>query len=220
MCIGFFTAWSPYAFVSIWAAFGDIDVIPPLAFAVPAMFSKSSTIYNPLIYLLLKPNFRHLLCKDMLTLRQVCVRGCLAVCVPQDSCRPALALGQHSVRPRGHLTTVSLAHCPCEKCNDPFEQFRNYPRRCPISVSTVQFSMQDSGEPEADLELDPEAGIRHESSAEAKKPVQVLVKRRKSSEIDSLEITLEMVSARAKVAKGARKSWAGLRVGAFSLCLC
>ncbi|XP_036438499.1 opsin 7, group member a [Colossoma macropomum] len=208
VCIGFFTAWSPYAFVSIWAAFGDVEVIPPLAFAVPAMFSKSSTIYNPLIYLLLKPNFRHLLCKEMLSLRQVCVRSCVAVCVPRDSCRPTLALGLHTLRPQSHLAPMGLGHCPCERCNDPFEQFRNYPRRCPINVNTVQFSVQDSGEPEAQLELDPEAAgaeIRLESSkrssAEAMKEVQVLVRGKKISEIDSLEITLETMPAPDKVAK-------------------
>ncbi|XP_072552402.1 opsin 7, group member a [Salminus brasiliensis] len=207
VCIGFFTAWSPYALVSIWAAFGDIEVIPPLAFAVPAMFSKSSTIYNPLIYLLLKPNFRHLLCKDMLSLRQVCAERCLAMCVLWDTCRPALALRTRSLRPQSHLAPVGLGHCSCEWCNDPFEQFRNYPRHCPIQVNTVQFSLQNNGESEAELELDPEGeagiklGVSKRSSAEAEKSVQVLVRGRKSSEIDSLEITLETVSTYAKATK-------------------
>uniref|UniRef100_A0A8C2WHQ3 Opsin 7, group member a n=1 Tax=Cyclopterus lumpus TaxID=8103 RepID=A0A8C2WHQ3_CYCLU len=64
VCISFFAAWSPYAVVSMWAAFGHIENISPLAFALPAMFAKSSTIYNPIIYLMLRPNIQMLLNPD------------------------------------------------------------------------------------------------------------------------------------------------------------
>uniref|UniRef100_A0A3P8S4W3 Opsin 7, group member a n=1 Tax=Amphiprion percula TaxID=161767 RepID=A0A3P8S4W3_AMPPE len=77
VCIGFFAAWSPYAVVSMWAAFGHVENIPPLAFAMPAMFAKSSTIYNPIIYLTLRPNFRRIMCRDIGTLCHACLRGCL-----------------------------------------------------------------------------------------------------------------------------------------------
>uniref|UniRef100_A0A3B3ZIE8 G-protein coupled receptors family 1 profile domain-containing protein n=1 Tax=Periophthalmus magnuspinnatus TaxID=409849 RepID=A0A3B3ZIE8_9GOBI len=70
VCIGFLVAWTPYAAVAMWAAFGDALLVPPIAFAVAALFAKSSTIYNPLVYLLCKPNFRQCLCKDSTTLRQ------------------------------------------------------------------------------------------------------------------------------------------------------
>ncbi|XP_063056475.1 opsin 7, group member a [Engraulis encrasicolus] len=73
VCIGFLAAWSPYAVVSMWAAFGHYQDIPPLAFAVPAVFAKSSPLYNPLVYLLLKPNFRQDL--HSLLLACVCVSG-------------------------------------------------------------------------------------------------------------------------------------------------
>uniref|UniRef100_A0A8C6T8B8 Opsin 7, group member b n=1 Tax=Neogobius melanostomus TaxID=47308 RepID=A0A8C6T8B8_9GOBI len=65
VCIGFLTAWSPYAVVSMWAAFGNPATVPPMAFALAAIFAKSSTLYNPIVYLLFKPNFRKSLCRDV-----------------------------------------------------------------------------------------------------------------------------------------------------------
>ncbi|XP_042602673.1 opsin-5-like [Cyprinus carpio] len=215
VCIGFFTAWSPYALVSMWAAFGHLEDIPPLAFAIPAVFAKSSTLYNPLIYLLLKPNFRHLLCKDMRSLRGVCMHYCLCQCFPHWSYRPSLALNLRPLRRRGQSISesigapVGLFHCPCERCNDPFEQFKHYPRRCPIKVNTVQLSLQDSTEPELELELEQEPREIKEckpksQSMDCKKSVRVIVRGRKCSEIDSLEITLETVPVHGEAAKNGK----------------
>ncbi|XP_003963605.2 opsin 7, group member d [Takifugu rubripes] len=75
VCIGFLGAWSPYAIVAMWAAFGDATWVPPDAFAIAAILAKSSTIYNPVVYLLCKPNFRECLYKDTSTLRQRIYRG-------------------------------------------------------------------------------------------------------------------------------------------------
>ncbi|KAK2851757.1 hypothetical protein Q5P01_008033 [Channa striata] len=75
VCIGFLGAWTPYAAVAMWAAFGDATQVPPAAFALAAMFAKSSTIYNPIVYLLCKPNFRECLYKDTSLLRQRIYRG-------------------------------------------------------------------------------------------------------------------------------------------------
>lgn len=75
VCIGFLGAWSPYAIVAMWAAFGDAAWVPPDAFAIAAILAKSSTIYNPVVYLLCKPNFRECLYKDTSTLRQRIYRG-------------------------------------------------------------------------------------------------------------------------------------------------
>ncbi|XP_063064341.1 opsin-5-like [Engraulis encrasicolus] len=69
VCIGFLGAWSPYAAIAMWAAFVDQEVIPPFAFALAAVFAKSSTIYNPVVYLLFKPNFRKSLCRDTAQIR-------------------------------------------------------------------------------------------------------------------------------------------------------
>lgn len=75
VCIGFLGAWTPYAAVAMWAAFGDATQVPPAAFAVAAMFAKSSTTYNPIVYLLCKPNFRECLYKDTAMLRERIYRG-------------------------------------------------------------------------------------------------------------------------------------------------
>lgn len=75
VCIGFLGAWTPYAVIAMWAAFGDATSVPPGAFALAAVFAKSSTIYNPMVYLLCKPNFRECLCRDTSTLRQMISRG-------------------------------------------------------------------------------------------------------------------------------------------------
>lgn len=76
VCIGFLTAWSPYAIVSMWATFGNPENVPPMAFALAAIFAKSSTLYNPIVYLAFKPNFRKSLCRDIAHCRSTRC-GCL-----------------------------------------------------------------------------------------------------------------------------------------------
>ncbi|XP_055024727.2 opsin 7, group member d [Misgurnus anguillicaudatus] len=84
VCIGFLSAWSPYVVVAMWAAFGEPDQVPPLAFALAAIFAKSSTIYNPVIYLLFKPNFRKSLSRDTAQIRRrICSSPCKASPVPE-----------------------------------------------------------------------------------------------------------------------------------------
>ncbi|KAG7215990.1 hypothetical protein INR49_003511 [Caranx melampygus] len=68
-------AWTPYAAVAMWAAFGDATQVPATAFAMAAISAKSSTIYNPMVYLLCKPNFRECLYRDTSMLRQRIYRG-------------------------------------------------------------------------------------------------------------------------------------------------
>ncbi|TRY66876.1 hypothetical protein DNTS_033040 [Danionella cerebrum] len=74
VCIGFLTAWSPYAIIAMWAAFSDSEEVPPTAFALAAILAKSSTIYNPMVYLLFKPNFRKSLSQDTQNIRhRICL---------------------------------------------------------------------------------------------------------------------------------------------------
>ncbi|XP_051943800.1 opsin-5-like [Hippocampus zosterae] len=87
--IGFFVAWTPYALVSMWASFGNIKDIPPVAFAIPAMFAKSSTIYNPIVYLAIRPNFRKVIFRDLAALKHHTGKCC---CHPRIKVR--LQLGQ------------------------------------------------------------------------------------------------------------------------------
>lgn len=52
MIIMFLVAWSPYSMVCLWASFGDPKTIPaPMAIIAP-LFAKSSTFYNPCIYVI------------------------------------------------------------------------------------------------------------------------------------------------------------------------
>ncbi|KAJ8383578.1 hypothetical protein AAFF_G00219580 [Aldrovandia affinis] len=197
VCIGFFAAWSPYALVSMWAAFGRVEDIPPMAFAVPAVFAKSSTLYNPVVYLLLKPNFRHIVCKDFRRLQKVCHSRCFCPKRLQKcNYRSVIEVSLRTLKKRSESSSTSVhigpgcSNCTCERGNDTFECFRNYPRGCQVNVNTVQFSLRESASA-----AEPE---RHPKIRQAtKKSVRVIVRGKKNSEIDSLEITLETVPTQA-----------------------
>ncbi|XP_034393453.1 opsin 7, group member b [Cyclopterus lumpus] len=117
VCIGFLMAWSPYAIVSMWAAFGNPTAVPPMAFALAAIFAKSSTLYNPIVYLVFKPNFRKFLCRDVaLCQRTVC--GCLfpgaaahkGTCVPPHHGDECNSTRFSNGLPENH---AACRHCPC-----------------------------------------------------------------------------------------------------------
>ncbi|XP_071549153.1 visual pigment-like receptor peropsin [Panulirus ornatus] len=54
----FLMAWTPYAVLALIMAFGDPSVVTPGAAVVPAIFAKSSCMYNPIIYVGLNTQFR------------------------------------------------------------------------------------------------------------------------------------------------------------------
>ncbi|ODN00900.1 Compound eye opsin BCRH1 [Orchesella cincta] len=54
----FLVSWTPYAICSMIGQFGDASLLSPLATALPAIFAKSSVIYNPFVYGLSHPLFR------------------------------------------------------------------------------------------------------------------------------------------------------------------
>lgn len=91
MCIGFLMAWSPYAIVAMWAAFSANEQVPPTAFALAAILAKSSTIYNPMVYLLFKPNFRKSLSKDTQTIRH-------RICLSHSKASPTPGLKDRQVQ--------------------------------------------------------------------------------------------------------------------------
>nr|XP_055025603.1 visual pigment-like receptor peropsin [Misgurnus anguillicaudatus] len=58
MIVMFLFAWTPYSVVCLWASFGDPKMIPaPMAIIAP-LFAKSSTFYNPCIYVIANKKFR------------------------------------------------------------------------------------------------------------------------------------------------------------------
>ena len=58
MFIAIFFVWMPYATMSFISAFGNPSKIPPLAFAMAAMFAKTSTFVNPIICFFWYEKFR------------------------------------------------------------------------------------------------------------------------------------------------------------------
>ncbi|XP_054902302.1 opsin 7, group member b [Poeciliopsis prolifica] len=131
VCIGFLTAWSPYAIVSMWAAFGNATDVPPMAFALAAIFAKSSTLYNPIVYLVFKPNFRKSLCRDVAHCRSTFCRClCQHSSAQKGTCRQSHHIDEcNSTRlsnglPENHRT---CRHCPCtETVSGAKENFTDY----------------------------------------------------------------------------------------------
>ncbi|XP_060941024.1 opsin 7, group member a [Limanda limanda] len=202
VCIGFFAAWSPYAVVSMWAAFGQINNIPPLAFAIPAMFAKSSTIYNPIVYLTLRPNFRQMISRDVGTLCHACLRSCL--CSQghvKDISTPEIRFRIRTIHRRNDQFPSSdpAAQPPkvhnCEKCKDAFECFECYPQMCGATKRSANGdSSKDHDKPVLQTHEQPTQCVRH------KKPLPAITSAKRPSEMDNLHINLEMVPGPAKVA--------------------
>uniref|UniRef100_G3NKJ0 G-protein coupled receptors family 1 profile domain-containing protein n=1 Tax=Gasterosteus aculeatus TaxID=69293 RepID=G3NKJ0_GASAC len=56
ICTAFITAWSPYAVVSMWSAWGFH--VPSTTSIITRLFAKSASFYNPLIYFGMSSKFR------------------------------------------------------------------------------------------------------------------------------------------------------------------
>uniref|UniRef100_A0A665VKZ2 Opsin-5-like n=1 Tax=Echeneis naucrates TaxID=173247 RepID=A0A665VKZ2_ECHNA len=59
--IGFLIAWIPYVVVSFWSMFHSEDqgLMNPFITLLPCLFAKSSTVYNPFIYLIFRRSSWH-----------------------------------------------------------------------------------------------------------------------------------------------------------------
>ncbi|XP_069013564.1 opsin 7, group member a [Embiotoca jacksoni] len=204
VCIGFFAAWSPYALVSMWAAFGHVENIPPLAFAMPAMFAKSSTIYNPIIYLMLRPNFRRIMCRDLGALCHACLKSCLC---PRGSVRccskPKIRVRLRTVRrqtnqlPSSNSSAqppvMALKDHSCERRQDAFECFGRYPQTCGVANPAADGNSSKGRD----------APVSHKQGAESvcsKKSLMATMCAKRTSETVNFDINLEMVPGHAKVA--------------------
>lgn len=205
VCIGFFVAWSPYAVVSMWAAFGHIDNIPPLAFAMPAMFAKSSTIYNPIIYLMLRPNIRRVMCRDLGTLCHACLKGCHCSEGPAKCCsKPEIRVRLRTIHRQTNQVpssnsfaqpAIALKDHSCEKCKDAFECFRHYPQMCGVT--------NPAANGDASKDQDTPGPQTHEQNTQRvynRKSLLATKCSKRTSEIDNLHINLEMIPGHAKVA--------------------
>ncbi|CDQ58534.1 unnamed protein product [Oncorhynchus mykiss] len=54
----FLVCWTPYAVVSMMEAFGRKSMVTPAIAIIPSFFAKSSTAYNPLIYMFMSRKVR------------------------------------------------------------------------------------------------------------------------------------------------------------------
>ncbi|XP_062334043.1 green-sensitive opsin-4-like [Osmerus eperlanus] len=59
MVVGFLVAWTPYASVAAYIFFNKGVAFTAQSMAIPAFFSKSSALFNPIIYVLLNKQFRN-----------------------------------------------------------------------------------------------------------------------------------------------------------------
>ncbi|XP_076012965.1 green-sensitive opsin-like [Genypterus blacodes] len=59
MVLGFLFAWTPYASFAAWIFFNKGAAFTAQSMAIPAFFSKSSALFNPVIYLLMNKQFRN-----------------------------------------------------------------------------------------------------------------------------------------------------------------
>ncbi|XP_039594829.1 opsin-3 [Polypterus senegalus] len=63
MISAFLICWTPYSVVSLLIAYGYKDIVTPMAAVIPSFFAKSSTAYNPVIYIFMSRKFRRCLLK-------------------------------------------------------------------------------------------------------------------------------------------------------------
>ncbi|XP_074467665.1 pinopsin-like [Sebastes fasciatus] len=57
MVTGYLLCWMPYGVVAMLASFGKPGVVPPAASLIPSLMAKTSTVLNPVIYVLLNNRF-------------------------------------------------------------------------------------------------------------------------------------------------------------------
>nr|AGB67498.1 c-like opsin [Tripedalia cystophora] len=60
MVLAFNLSWLPYAFTSIYTLFINVDKMSPVTTSIPAVFTKSATVLNPIVYFLFNKNYRKL----------------------------------------------------------------------------------------------------------------------------------------------------------------
>ncbi|XP_053571849.1 opsin-5-like [Bombina bombina] len=184
VCIGFFIAWSPYAAIALWAAFGSIDDIPPLVFAVPSVFAKSSTIYNPAIYLFLKPHFNNIVVRYFTVLQRYCLTSCLCLDDLHRCLLNSLFKLYHSSFKKGNKPICNSLESPeqGEKCKDTFECFKHYPKCCHEMLNAISYAT-----PEEITKKDQKSENKND-----KKAIRVIVVGQKQCDINDLEIILEV----------------------------
>ncbi|RXN19883.1 short wavelength-sensitive type 2 cone [Labeo rohita] len=63
MVLGFLICWAPYATFSLWIVFNRGEAFDLRMATIPSCLSKASTVYNPVIYVLMNKQFRSCMMK-------------------------------------------------------------------------------------------------------------------------------------------------------------
>nr|BAC76021.1 opsin [Branchiostoma belcheri] len=71
MIVCFLVCWTPYTVMALIVTFGADHLVTPTASVIPSLVAKSSTAYNPIIYVLMNNQFREFL---LARLRTFCCR--------------------------------------------------------------------------------------------------------------------------------------------------
>lgn len=66
MVLTFLISWMPYASLALLVVYNPDVEIHPLVGTVPVYLAKSSTVYNPIIYIYLNKQVRTMLLQDIL----------------------------------------------------------------------------------------------------------------------------------------------------------
>ncbi|TDH00891.1 hypothetical protein EPR50_G00174400 [Perca flavescens] len=98
----FLVCWTPYAIVSMLEAFGRKNLVSPIVAIIPSFFAKSSTAYNPLIYVFMSRKFRRCLLQLICSRRTWLRRGLKErpLAPVQRPIRPIVTSGSCSSRHR------------------------------------------------------------------------------------------------------------------------
>ena len=90
-------AWTPYAIVSMWGAFGDASIIPQAALGFPAVLAKCSMMMNPLVYVAANRSHRFVL---------LCITSC-------NTCQQTLHVYPMHIQTELHNIHVHIHVCVC-----------------------------------------------------------------------------------------------------------
>ena len=94
MIVAFMVGWTPYAAFSIVVTACPTIQLDPRVGAIPAFFSKTAAVYNPVIYVYMNkqvavargPALCACVCAVALCMRRVCAGGCSCVCTRGVAC--------------------------------------------------------------------------------------------------------------------------------------
>nr|QYF06626.1 rhabdomeric opsin [Macrobiotus pallari] len=113
----FSLAWLPYAIIALISTFGHPEIVTPYVNSLPALFAKTNTIYNPIVYALMNERFRNAVW-SLLRLRQFQMPGnrrlsdFLRFSSPRGSTSEGFRIPGTRRRFSSRTTSISLATTP------------------------------------------------------------------------------------------------------------